>query len=138
MKSTLKSLTIVLLLCTAFIFWGWRETYSYNRTMEIESSQYEVRTMKVTAFCPCEKCCGKFADGITASGHKIVQGDKFVAAPPEIPFGTMIEIPNYGLVPVLDRGGVIKGDRLDVFFDTHEEALEWGVKYLECKIRSKL
>ncbi|RLF48212.1 MAG: peptidoglycan-binding protein, partial [Thermoplasmata archaeon] len=51
-----------------------------------------------------------------------------------IPFGTMIEIPGYGTVPVLDRGGAIKGDRLDVFFPTEKQALQWGVKYLDVKI----
>lgn len=88
------------------------------------------KEFRVTAYCPCEKCCGKWADGVTASGHVIQTGDKFVAAPPEIPFGTVLDIPGYGTVPVLDRGGVIKGKRLDVFFDTHQEALNWGVKHL--------
>jgi len=88
----------------------------------------------VSAYCPCEKCCKRFADGITASGHKIQPGDKFVAAPPEIPFGTLIDIPDYGKVPVLDRGGSIKGNKLDVFFHTHQEALQWGRKYLKVKI----
>jgi hypothetical protein len=31
-------------------------------------------------YCACKKCCGKFADGITACGHKIRRGDTFVAA----------------------------------------------------------
>jgi 3D (Asp-Asp-Asp) domain-containing protein len=37
-------------------------------------------------------------------------------------------------VKVLDRGGAIKGDRVDVFFPTHEEALEWGVQNLDVKV----
>jgi len=86
---------------------------------------------RVTAYCACSKCCGKWADGFTASGHKIQQGDKFCAADKSIPVGTMITIPGYGRVSVLDRGGVIRGNRLDVFFDTHQEALNWGVKFLE-------
>jgi len=54
----------------------------------------------------------------------------FVAAPKGFEFGTMLDIPGYGTVPVLDRGGAIKGNRLDVFFATHQEALNWGVKIL--------
>jgi len=90
-----------------------------------------VRVYKVTAYCPCEKCCGKWADGVTASGHVIQPGDKFIAAPPEIPFGTILYVPGYGTAPVLDRGGSIKGNRLDVFFNSHQMANKWGVRWLK-------
>lgn len=93
----------------------------------------EPKLMRVTAYCPCEKCCGQWADGQTASGHWIKAGDRFVAAPKHIPFGTILDIPGYGVVPVLDRGGAITVDRLDVFFSTHQEALIWGVQYLTVK-----
>lgn len=89
---------------------------------------------KVTAYCACSKCCGAWADGYTASGHKISKGDRFVATPSSIPFGTRLRIAGYAegqSVRVLDRGGAIKGNRLDVYFDTHQEALNWGVKYIE-------
>lgn len=88
---------------------------------------------KVTAYCPGACCCDEFADGITASGHVIQPGDRFVAADKRLAFGQMIVIPGYGRVPVLDRGGAIKGNRIDVFYPTHQEALEWGVKYFECE-----
>jgi len=87
---------------------------------------------KVTAYCVCEKCCGKYADGITASGAK-AEG-KLIAAPKDIPFHTWINVPGYGWAEVLDRGGCIKGRRLDLLFPTHQEALEWGVQYLEVRI----
>lgn len=87
---------------------------------------------KVTAYCPCAKCCGEFADGFTASGELAV--GRIIAAPPEIPFGTTIFIKGYGYGRVQDRGGAIKGKRLDVLFPTHQQALEWGVKYLEIKL----
>jgi len=92
------------------------------------------KEFRVTAYCPCSKCCGKWSDGITASGHIIKTGDKFVAAPPGYSFGTMVEIPGYGKVPVLDRGGAIKGNRLDCYFDTHQEALNFGVQRLKVRI----
>ena len=96
--------------------------------------------MRVTANCPCPKCCGQYSDGVTASGHKIRPGDTFVAADGRYSFGTEMLIPGYSNsrpVQVLDRGGAIKGNRLDVFFATHQEALEWGVKYLEVNVRNK-
>ena len=86
----------------------------------------------VTAYCGCEKCCEQWADGITTSGHIIQYGDKFVAAPAIIPFNATMVIPGYGTVPVLDRGGVIKDRRLDVYFDKHQDAIEWGKRLLFC------
>jgi len=103
-----------------------------NTTYAVEPTgpTYEEKTFFVTAYCPCEKCCGNFADGITSNGHKIIDGDRFVAAPKSFAFGTIMDIPGYGTVAVKDRGGAIKGNKLDVFFNTHQEALNWGVKRL--------
>jgi len=106
----------------------------------VATATFEAR---VTAYCPCSKCCGKWADGITASGHKIRPGDKFVAAPKSIPFGTLVIVPGYAQgrpVPVLDRGSSITENKLDLYFDDadgktgHQRALEWGVKNLEVTI----
>lgn len=89
-----------------------------------------VQPMEVTAYCSCEKCCGEFADGITASGYKIRPSDKLIAAPRTFQFGTRMYIPGYGSAKVKDRGGAIHGNRLDVYFSTHEEALKWGRRKL--------
>jgi len=97
----------------------------------LRQSRQSLGFFEVTAYCPCELCCGEYADGITASGHIIRIGDRFCAADSIIPFGKYLDIPGYGYVPVLDRGGAIKGRKLDVFFNTHQEALEWGRKKLE-------
>ena len=81
---------------------------------------------EVTAYCPCEHCCGTGSPGITANGYQIQPGDEFVAAPRNIPFGTKIFVPGYGWSEVKDRGGAIKTGRIDLFFATHQEALNWG------------
>lgn len=104
-----------------------------------DSCWREVR-MRVTGYCPCRKCCGKFSDGITASGYKIARGDEFAAADRRHSFGTMVIVPGYNNsepVPVLDRGGAIRGNRLDVFFNSHREAKEWGVRYLSVKVQMR-
>jgi 3D (Asp-Asp-Asp) domain-containing protein len=96
--------------------------------------------MKVTGYCPCPKCCGQYSDGITATGHKIQPGDTFVAADKRYSFGTEMIIEGYNNgqpVKVLDRGGAIKGNKLDAFFHTHQQALEWGVRYIDVKVRDK-
>lgn len=97
-----------------------------------------VRTMQmlVTAYSPDERSCGKFADCFTASGYSVwTNGMKLVAADTRLlPFGTIVTIPGYHdgkPVPILDRGGKIKGNRLDVLYPTHEVALKWGAQRLD-------
>jgi 3D (Asp-Asp-Asp) domain-containing protein len=114
-----------------------RAGHSINENTRDGSEQSETLLMRVTAYCPCSKCCGEYADGITACGHKIGPRDAFVAADEKFAFGSELIVPGYNEgrpVKVLDRGGSIKDNLLDVFFHTHEEALQWGVKYLEVKI----
>ncbi len=95
--------------------------------------------MLVTAYSPDEQSCGIFADGITASGYSVyTNGMKLVAADTRLlPFGTIITVPGYNSgrpVPVLDRGGKIKGRRLDVLYPTHQRALQWGTQSLEVTV----
>ena len=105
-----------------------------------EAASWEVILMRVTAYCWCWKCCGKHSDGITANGHRIRLGDTFVAADKMYSFGTEMVIPGYNNsqpVKVLDRGGAIRGNKLDVFFNSHQRAKLWGVKYLPVKVRAR-
>ena len=91
----------------------------------MSTEQKDSITFKVTGYCPCKKCCGK-TDGITKSGVKATSNHT-LAAPDKYSFGTKIELDGYGTFVVEDRGGSIKDNRLDRFFDTHQEALKWGV-----------
>jgi len=94
--------------------------------------------MRVTGYCPCRQCCGDFSDGITANNHRIQPGDTFVAADKSYRFGTEMVIPGYNTrqsVQVMDRGGAIKGNRLDIFFHSHQQALQWGVQHLDVLIK---
>jgi len=95
--------------------------------------------MLVTAYSPDERSCGIFADGKTASGKSVwTNGLKLVAADTRLlPFGTVISVPGYNdgrPVQVLDRGGKIKGHRLDVLYPTHEIARGWGKQYLDVTV----
>lgn len=94
-------------------------------------------SMEVTAYCPCNKCCGPNAIGITASGRDTTyNSSRFAAADPSIPFGTKLLVPGYSehAVEVIDRGSAIRGDKIDVFFASHEAALEWGRRRVEVTI----
>jgi len=101
----------------------------------VEVSYARVLWMEVTAYCPCTKCCGANAQGVTASGKPVTyDAGRFVAADTELlPFGTRVQIPGYhegGSVEVIDRGGAIKGHKIDVFFPSHDEALQWGRRWV--------
>jgi len=91
----------------------------------------ETRIFKVTAYCPCSKCCGK-QTGITASGTRATAG-RTIAASSQFSFGTKLLI-NGNVYTVEDRGGAIKGDKIDIYMNTHDEALRWGVKYLPVQV----
>ena len=84
-------------------------------------------TFEVTGYCPCKKCCNK-DDGITASGVKAKANHTIAAQKSIYPFGTKIQLDGYGTFVVEDVGGAIKGNRIDRFFNTHQEALNWGRK----------
>ena len=95
--------------------------------------------MTVTAYSPDERSCAGSADGITASGYSVyTNGMKLAAADTTVlPFGSLITVPGYdagNVVPVLDRGGAIKGNRLDVLFPTHEQARQFGVKKVQVTV----
>jgi 3D (Asp-Asp-Asp) domain-containing protein len=99
----------------------------------------ETRLMEVTAYCPCRICCGPLAHGMTASGKPVsYNGGRFVAADVKLlPFGSVLSIPGYAdrePVEVIDRGGMIRGERLDVFFPTHAEARRWGRQTLPIRV----
>jgi 3D (Asp-Asp-Asp) domain-containing protein len=57
-----------------------------------------------------------------------------VAADPAVPFGTRVWVPGYGHGVVLDRGGAIRGLRLDVYIPDLERAREWGVRRLPVRL----
>ncbi len=86
---------------------------------------------KITAYCPCSKCCGK-ATGRTASGTKATPG-RTVAASSKYAFGTKLNIGGH-IYTVEDRGGAITGNKIDIFVNSHSEALQWGVRYLPVSV----
>lgn len=87
---------------------------------------------KLTAYCPCAKCCGK-SDGITATGVKATSNRTVAVDPNVIPLGSEIIIDEVCYIAE-DVGGAVKGNVIDIFFDTHEEALQFGVQYKDVNI----
>lgn len=101
-------------------------------------------TMTVTAYSPDAKSCGEYADGHTATLHSVTtNAGKLVAADPKVlRMGAMLTVPGYdcrdsgepGIVPVLDVGGKIKGNHIDLLFPTDGEARQWGTKRLQVMV----
>ena len=90
-------------------------------------------TMTATAYTAyCEGCSGITKNGtdIRANPHlKVIAVD-----PTVIPLGTRVWVEGYGEAIAADIGGAIKGNIIDVFIPSHEEALEWGRKTVEVRI----
>ncbi len=87
--------------------------------------------MQVTAYSPDARSCGIFADGITATLHSVeTNAGQLVAADTRLfPFGTLLSIEGYAdgdVVPVMDRGGAIKGYHIDLLMPAHRQAIRWG------------
>lgn len=81
----------------------------------------------LTGYCPCPICCGAYSNmehPTTASGTLATVG-RTIAGPPQIPFGTQLVI-NGQIYTVEDRGGAIVGNHIDIFFATHQQALDFG------------
>lgn len=88
---------------------------------------------KITGYCSCSRCCGK-SNGITASGTKAKAGRTIAADTSKLPFGTKVVI-NGHTYTVEDRGGAINGNKIDIFFSSHNEALQWGVRYCDVYLK---
>lgn len=103
------------------------ETVVSTETVQSVPSKISLGEFKLTAYCACIKCCGK-TDAITASGVKAVAGTTIAADTSILPFETRVLIDDHEYT-VQDRGGSIKGNRIDIYFNTHQEALNFGVRH---------
>lgn len=96
---------------------------------------------KLTSYCACEKCCGYWAtirpvdeNGepivYTASGAVARQGVTVAADTDILPYGTVLLIGGEEFI-VQDCGGGVNGKHIDIYFEDHQAAIEFGVKYKE-------
>ncbi|MCK4306441.1 MAG: 3D domain-containing protein [Candidatus Eisenbacteria sp.] len=82
---------------------------------------------EVTAYTSGPESCGKWADGYTATGMRAVVENQICAADWEVlPVGTWVYVEGAGCYQVQDRGGAIRGRKLDLLMGTVAEAREWG------------
>lgn len=102
-------------------------------------------SFRITAYCSCEKCCGEWAknrpNGIVygAAGVELVAG---VSCASPLPFGTVVEIEGLGEYVVQDRTAAWVVEKygeqqIDIYFDNHEAACEFGLKYLNVYLKGE-
>lgn len=92
------------------------------------------KTAVVTGYCTCKACCGKWSDGITASGKRPKEGVT-VAGPRKLPFGTKVHIEGVGWRVVQDRLAKRYDNRFDVFFSRHADARRFGIRKAQVKVQ---
>lgn len=87
----------------------------YVATLEVEATAYE----------PSPISTGEWSDGYTFTGLRAQKG--IIAVDPSvIPLGTRLYVPGYGEGLAADIGGAIKGNKIDLFYPTYQEAINWG------------
>lgn len=107
----------------------------------VKNEKRSLGTFKLTAYCGCSKCCDQYATNrpVDKNGNEIVygsigkvltQGKSIAVDPNVIPYDTKVVINGHEYI-AHDTGGAIKGNRIDVYFGNHQEALDFGVKYAE-------
>ncbi|HAE62527.1 MAG TPA: hypothetical protein DCG38_09380 [Eubacteriaceae bacterium] len=94
-----------------------------------ESGSYRTLTVTATAYSSQDPGVGTR----TATGRTLQKG--IIAVDTRvIPFGTKIYVPGYGYGIAADRGGAIKGNKIDVAFNTRREALQFGRRTVTIRI----
>ena len=96
---------------------------------------------RLTAYCGCAECCGQWGEDrpvdendnqiVYTASQEIAQEGVTIAADTDIlPFGTEVIINGHPYI-VQDRGGAIEGKTIDIYFDTHQAAREFGIQHAE-------
>lgn len=99
-----------------------------------------IGTFTATAYCPCVKCCGIWSEDHPSRGEDYVQKTRAGTIPEEgrtiaadwdvLPEGSEVILDGHTYI-VEDRGGAVKGNSIDIFFESHEAAVEFGVQEVE-------
>lgn len=84
---------------------------------------------EVTAYCHCAICCGREGQ-LTASGTYPVAGRTIGVDPEILPYGTEVVVGGHTYIAE-DTGSAMQGNHIDIFMDSHEEALQFGRQEIE-------
>lgn len=99
------------------------------------SRMESIGTFTIYHYCPCSQCCGK-TGGVTASGSRAREGRTIAVDPAIIPLETEVIIDGQKYIAE-DTGSGIRGNEIDMFVSSHEEALQLGVNTAEVFIERR-
>ena len=88
-------------------------------------------TYRLTAYCSCVKCCGKWS-GLNKTASGATPRANHTAACNSLPFGTQVRI--NGIVYTIEDRGNMAGDIIDIYFDSHEAALNSGFGLIKAEV----
>ena len=100
-----------------------------------ETKDKVVKELVVSSSAFTANCNG--CSGITSTGINLKRNPdiKVIAVDPSvIPLGTKVHVEGYGYAVAGDTGGAIKGNKIDVFFSSTNDAFKWGRKDVKIKI----
>ncbi|HPN54882.1 MAG TPA: 3D domain-containing protein [Candidatus Moranbacteria bacterium] len=106
----------------------WKEKQA-DKWDNLPKGQFKINASAYTA---AADECGK-SDGVTASGLKVKE-KRTIACPKEFPFGAKISIEGMGIYTCEDRGGAIKGNKIDIYVETKKEAFDFGRQHLMAEV----
>lgn len=87
-----------------------------------------IGTFTITAYCGCTKCSS--GNNRTATGTIPTQGRTIAADTSVLPYGTQVVIGG-AVYTVEDCGSGVRGNHIDIFFATHEQALAFGRRSMQ-------
>ena len=90
-------------------------------------------SFSTTAFCPCDECSGGWGH-YTSSGATATEGVTIAVDESIIPIGTKVYIDGHEYI-AQDTGAWIEGYEIDIFFEDHATALEWGRQEKEVYVK---
>ncbi|WP_455540165.1 SH3 domain-containing protein [Terrisporobacter sp.] len=108
---------------------GYCSTKYLKSQNDIDSSTNKPTSDKDIAYTLDVKAYAYYTGTITATGTKPTFGRTIAVDPKVIPYGTRIYIPEFDKTFIAeDCGGAIKGNKIDIYMNTREECINWGVR----------
>lgn len=153
-RSLPQDILSIMLLLGFLVLLGWSyigekwQTMKTSSAIRTETYQYEhpigpvaplkarkVLHVRTTGYSSWEHCprCTDYRHGLTASGLVARRGVCAVDTT-VIPRWTIMYIRGYGSCWAVDTGSAVKGYIVDLYFDSEQEAISWGVQEVQAKV----